>query len=146
MATPRITKPLQPKRGSWLLPKAITKSICLRAGQEVSASLCVALGKHTAASAAHEASYYQPFTYWDWHGLGPDDTYARDWKSRRMWDHQHGFVVDRTKTYRYPTSRERLRKFRVDLEKHPKEKEWVKRIAVAHWLIGWRWRIYFGIY
>ncbi|KAF1917465.1 hypothetical protein BDU57DRAFT_528088 [Ampelomyces quisqualis] len=134
MATPRITKPHERETGSWPLPNWITKSICLRAGREASAALCIALGKHTGASAAHEATYHEPFTYWDWHGLGPDDTYAREWKRQRMWEHQRGFVVDGTKIYGYPTSRERWRKFKEDLDAHPWKKQWVKMIAVAHWM------------
>ena len=105
------------------MPKSITKSICLRAGREASAALCVTLGKHPVTSAAHEATYYELFIYWDWHDLGPDDTYAKEWKSQRMWEHQHGFVVDGKKTYGYPTSRETWKNFRGDLERHPKKKE-----------------------
>lgn len=134
MSPPRITKPYERDSGPWPLPNWITKSICLRAGREASAALCVALGKHTGATAAHEATYYEPFTYWDWHGLGPDDTYAREWKSQRMWEHQRGFVVDETKAYGYPTSRERWMKFRGDMEAHPWKRDWVTRIAVAHWM------------
>jgi hypothetical protein len=117
----------------WRLPNTITKSICLLAGRESSASLCIALGWHVAANAAHEATYYEPFTYWDWHGVAPDDTYVRESKRQRMWEHHGGFEVNGL-AHGYPTPRERWRAFMEKVENGVIDPRWVKRIAVAHWM------------
>ncbi|KAH5407362.1 hypothetical protein HBI46_188360 [Parastagonospora nodorum] len=114
----------------WRLPNTITKSICLLAGREASTALRIALGGHVAANAAHEATYYEPFTYWDWHGVAPDDTYAREYKRQRMWEHHGGFEVNGL-AHGYPTPRERWEAFKKNVEM---DRRWVKKIAVAHWM------------
>ncbi|KAH7408751.1 hypothetical protein DE146DRAFT_675740 [Phaeosphaeria sp. MPI-PUGE-AT-0046c] len=118
----------------WPLPNRVTKTICIVAGRDASSALCIALGKHTAASVAHETTYHEPFTYWDWHGVHPDDTYAREWKRQRIWEHQRSFTVDGLHVLGYPTSRERWIRFQESMESHPTRRKWVKRIAVAHWM------------
>lgn len=117
----------------WPLPNHITKSICLLAGREASAILRTALGRHTGATAAHEATYYEPFTYWDWHGVLLDDTYAREWKRQRIWEYSAGFTVGE-QVLGYPTPKERWQAFKINVETHRMRCCWVKRIAVARWM------------
>jgi hypothetical protein len=126
--------PFEREDGPWPFPEKLTKTICLVAGREASAALHIALGKYNGASAAHQAIYYEPFTYWDWHGVHPDDIYARDWKRQRFWEHARGFVGPEKQAWGYPTSRERWARFKGDVEKNGAKKWWVKRIAVAHWM------------
>lgn len=90
LRSPKFERGAEP----WPLPNTTTESICILAGREASAALCIALGKHSATSAAHQATYHEPFTFWDWHGVHPDDTYARQWKRQRLWEHHRGFTVD----------------------------------------------------
>lgn len=118
----------------WPLPNTITESICILAEREASAALCIALGKHSGATATHQATYHEPFTFWGWHGVHPDDTYAREWKSQRMWEHQRGFTIDGLHVYGYPTSRERWARFKKDMTHNAAKREWVKKLAVAHWM------------
>jgi hypothetical protein len=118
----------------WPLPNTATKSICILAGREASAVLCIALGKHSGASVAHHATHYEPFAFWDWHGVHPDDTYAREWKRQRMWEHHRGFTVDGLHVCGYPTPRERWARFKEGIESHTAREKWVERIAVAHWM------------
>jgi hypothetical protein len=134
MSPTLTTKLFEREARPWSLANHITKSICLLAGREASAALCIALGRHTGASVAHETTYDEPFTYWDWYGVEPDDTYAREWKKQRIWEHQRGFVVDGAPPYGYPTSRERWWRFKEDVEVHQEKRLWVKSIAVAHWM------------
>ncbi|KAL5115353.1 hypothetical protein ACEQ8H_006729 [Pleosporales sp. CAS-2024a] len=121
--------------GPWPLKETITKSICLMAGREASAALRIALGKHKMKDIAHEATYYEPFTFWDWHGVGPTDTYARQWKCQRLWEHHRGFEVNGT-PFGYPTSKERWEAFKKNVlnVQESQRKAWVKRVAVAHWM------------
>lgn len=118
----------------WPLTNEITFAICFLAGREASAALCIALCKHTGASVAHEATYYEPFAFWDWHGVHPDDTYAREWKSQRVWEYHRGFSYDALHMFGYPTAREIWARFKDDLNNHPAKTEWVKSIAAAHWM------------
>ncbi|KAH7063776.1 hypothetical protein BKA63DRAFT_428863, partial [Paraphoma chrysanthemicola] len=141
MATPSRTRPpilkaYECESQPWVLPNKLTKSICLYAGREASAALCIALSmnNHTGASAAHQATYFEPFNYWDWHGIAPDDDCAREVKRQRFWEHERGFIVNGTIPYGYPTSRARWQAFTSILKKHPERKRWVKRIAIAHWM------------
>jgi hypothetical protein len=134
MAQRQITKTYERGGAPWPLPNKCTKTICLLAGREASAALCIALGKHPAATIALEAFHYEPFTYWDWHGVSPDDTYARDWKGQRMWEYQRGFVVSGTQAFGYPTPRKRWETFKECVLKIDFECWWVKKIAVAHWM------------
>jgi hypothetical protein len=129
-----ITKTYEREVGSWPLPEKITKTICLLAEREASAALCVALGKHNGASAAHQATYHESFTFWDWHGVGPDDTHARNWKRQRIWEYRRGFVVSGTQASGYRTSRERWQTFKRDVRENGAKQRWVKKIAVAHWM------------
>jgi hypothetical protein len=135
MARPQIAKVYECGAEPWALPNDATEVICLLAGREASAALCIALGKHRGASAAQKASFNEPFTYWDWHGVSPDDTYAQEEKRQRFWEHQRGFIVNGTESYGYPTSRERWQRFVKNIEDDPKKGQWVKRIAVAHWML-----------
>jgi hypothetical protein len=132
------------KAKPWPLPNHITKSICLLAGREASAILRIALGKHTGAIAAHEATYYEPFTYWDWHGVPPNDTYARKWKRQRIWEYNTSFTVN-DRAFGYPTPRERWEAFKSNVGADLRRTQWVKRIAVANWmdLDDMRWYVHF---
>ena len=136
MTSPKTTKVFEREATPWPLPNTVTAGVCLLAGREASAALRIALaqGKHAGATAAHEPIFYEPFTYWDWHAVGPDDTYARDHKRQRVWEHQRGFVVNDATPYGYPTSRERWAAFKREIEKEERRKTWVKRIAVANWM------------
>jgi hypothetical protein len=49
----------------WPFPDRCITIICGYAGREASAALCIALGKKTGALAAHQATNYEPSTYWD---------------------------------------------------------------------------------
>jgi hypothetical protein len=117
----------------WPLPNHITKQICLLAGREASAMLRIALRKQTAAAAAQEATYHEPFTYWDWHGVPPDDTYAREWKRQRVWEYNTSFTVEQS-VLGYPTPRERWEAFKSCVGMDLRRVQWVKRIAVANWM------------
>lgn len=136
MAPLKTIKVFEREAAPWSLTKAITTTVCLLAGREASAALhiALALGKHTVAPAALEPVFHVPFTYWDWHGVGPDDTKARDRKRQRFWEHQRGFVVNGTTSYGYPTSRERWESFKQQIGKDKRRKKWVKKIAVASWM------------
>jgi hypothetical protein len=128
----------------WPLPERVTKTICLLAGREASAALHIALARRSGASVAHQATYHEPFTYWDWHGIHPDDTYARDWKRQSFWEHQRGFVGPETQVRGYTTSRERWEACKNELEKNSVKKSWVKKIALAHWMVleDFIWYVY----
>jgi hypothetical protein len=138
MSPALITKLFEREARPWPLPNHVTESICLLAGREASVALYISLGRHTGASVAHKAAYHEPFTYWDWHGVEPDDTYAREWKKQRIWEHQRGFVVNGTRgtwPYGYPSPRKRWQAFKREVEDHLLERRyWVKSIAVAHWM------------
>jgi hypothetical protein len=136
MANLTSIKPYERESQPWSLPKDVTKTVCLLAGREASAALCIALamGRHTGSTAAHEATFYEPFNYWDWHGVAPDDDFAREVKRQRFWEHERGFIVNDTKAFGYPTSRARWQAFKSELEKSPESSQWVKRIAIAHWM------------
>jgi hypothetical protein len=134
MAQLQITKTYERGCTPWPLPEICTKTICLLAGREASAALCVALGKHPAANIALEVFHYEPFTYWDWHGIDPDDTYPRDWKGQRMWEHQRGFLGPGTQTVGYLTPMERWQMFKEFGKRCGCKYWWVKKIAVAHWM------------
>jgi hypothetical protein len=128
----------------WPLSEEITRTICLLAGREASAALHIALGKHSGASAAQQATYLEPFTYWDWHDIHPDDTYARDWKRQRVWEHQSGFMGPGPQASGYPTSKDRWEAFKNDVQNNAAKRDWVKRIAVAHWMVldDFIWYVY----
>jgi hypothetical protein len=130
----KINKYLQSEAKLWSLPNHVTKQICLLAGREASAALRIALGRHPGATAAIEATFHEPFTYWDWHGVSADDSYAKKWKRQRIWEHDRGPQVNGT-VYGYPTPRERWQAFKSNVETDRKRVRWVKRIAVAHWMI-----------
>lgn len=118
--------------GPWPLPTNITTKICFLAGREASASLCVALGDSESAAAARVGIYHEPFTYWDWHGVHPDETFS-DLKTQLMWERRHH--ASSTGTIRgYPSSAERWRIFKRTVEAYPERKEWIKHIAMAHWM------------
>ncbi|KAH7076152.1 hypothetical protein FB567DRAFT_596772 [Paraphoma chrysanthemicola] len=133
---PPIPRAYERESQPWVLPNKLTKLICLCAGREASAALCIALsiGKHNGASAARQATFFEPFNYWDWHGIAPDDDCAREVKKQRFWEYERGFMVNGTIPYGYPTSEERWKAFTSILEKHPERRHWVKRIAIAHWM------------
>ncbi|KAF2030753.1 hypothetical protein EK21DRAFT_64688, partial [Setomelanomma holmii] len=130
-------RPYERESQPWPLPNSITKLVCLSAGREASAAWCIALAavKHSGSSAANEATFYEPFTYWDWHGLAPDDDCARRLKRQRLWEHQREFDVnDTNNAYEYPTSRERWEASKKQVFNTPETNRWVNRIAVAHWM------------
>jgi hypothetical protein len=108
-----------------------------------SAILRIALGKHTGATAAHEATYHEPFTYWDWHAVPPNDTYAREWKRQRVWEYNTSFTVHH-RVLGYPTPRERWEAFKSNVSVDLRRVQWVKRIAVANWmdLDDMRWYVH----
>lgn len=116
----------------WPLPEDVTFTICCIAGREASASLRIALGKRQSASAPKKATFYEAFTYWDWHGISIDDRSARE-KCQRFWEYRRGFHFD-GKIFGYPTPKERWNIFKQQIEKYPKREEWVEKIAVAHWM------------
>lgn len=119
-----------------------TTTICRFAGREASAALLIALSGNKSsadvAPAAREAAYYEPSTYWDWHGVHPDTTRdsAHELKRQRMWEYQRGFVQDTSASasFGYPTPRQRWRSFKNLIEGDRTRGAWVKRIALAHWM------------
>ncbi|KAF2821393.1 hypothetical protein CC86DRAFT_359188, partial [Ophiobolus disseminans] len=136
MAPPKTPRVFEREAAPWSLTQSITKKICRLAGREASAALhiALALGKHSLAPVALESVFHEPFAYGDWHGVGPDDTDARDRKRQRVWEHQRGFIVNGTISCGYPTSRERWESFKQEIGKDGRRKRWVKRIAVANWM------------
>jgi hypothetical protein len=148
MSPALITKLFEREARPWPLPNHVTESICLLAGREASVALYISLGRHTGASVAHKAAYHEPFTYWDWHGVEPDDTYAREWKKQRIWEHQRGFVVDGRWPHGYPSPRDRWQRFTREVEDHQEKCYWVKSIAVAHWMDidELKWCVYTPMY
>lgn len=132
----------------WPLPNKLTTKICLFAGREASAALCIALGHATdgesfKADAAREALFSEPFTYWDWRGLPAHDSAAKEQKRQRLWEYRKGFKIEHHAWQGYPTARERWLMFRSRIEEKEEmgrvdgklEKDlWVKRIAMAHWM------------
>lgn len=94
-------------QSSWRFSNELTLAICRFAGREASAALRIALGKRPIALVAKHGILYEPFTYWDWHDVAPDEVY---------------------------TSEKRWRQFQAMVEANPLSRRWVKRIAVAHWM------------
>lgn len=125
--------------GPWPFPNALTLEICRHAGREASAALYVALYKNQsngqAASAALEAVYHEPFTYWDWHSVHPDGEEASKEKRQLLWERQRGFrKSDHDKKEGYPSPREAWERFQNVIHLNPGRIPWVKRIAVAQWM------------
>lgn len=125
--------------GSWPVPDEVTSTICRHAGREASAALYIALYKNRAngqgASSTLEAIYYEPFTYWDWHSVHPDDDSASKQKRQLLWERQRGFQKSvHDKKEGYPSPREAWKQFQARIHLNPKRIPWVKRIAVAHWM------------
>lgn len=130
--------------GPWPFPDHVTSNICRRAGREASAALYVALYKNKSdakknkadgrgASAALEAVYYEPFTYWDWHAIHPDDDSAFNEKRQLLWERQRGFR-HHGKKEGYPSPKEAWIRFQGLITAYPERIPWVKKIAVAHWM------------
>ncbi|KAH8704584.1 hypothetical protein GQ44DRAFT_777949 [Phaeosphaeriaceae sp. PMI808] len=105
---PQPTQHVSSVTHPWPLSSQITRSIAYLAGREASISLYIALGRKESASAALEAAYSEPFTYWDWHGLPERNVFAKDFM---RWD-----------------------MFMTRIAEKPERVEWVTRIAVAHWM------------
>lgn len=118
----------------WRFSNKITLRICRFAGREASAALRIALGKRPVARAAKHGTFYEPFTYWDWHGVAPDETYTSENKRQRIWERERGFKIGSDRIYGYPSSRQRWHQFRASIEADPGSRRSVKRIAVAHWM------------
>jgi hypothetical protein len=85
------------------------------------------------ADAALQAVYYEPFAYWDWHGLDIDDESASKHKKQLLWERQRGFTAN-GEEYGYPTPRDAWVRFRRLIGNNKKRSHWVKKIAVAHWM------------
>jgi hypothetical protein len=127
------------REGPWPLADELTTPICEFAGREASAALCIALGKRTGASAAHQAMYFEPFSYWDWHGA--EDTAERHFETKRhrIWEHQRGFDVNgEWEPHEYPGSEEVWRRFKEEVEEGSEEGsikgKWAQYIAIADWM------------
>jgi len=124
--------------GAWPIPDEITFTICHYAGREASAALRIALGNTNGASAALEALFWEPLTYWDWHALPRHHDTAKKLKRQRMWEHRKGFKPVSGPWVGNPTSAERWEMFKQRVE----EKEewsgtvdvWVKRIAIGYFM------------
>lgn len=116
----------------WPFPNKVTNSICILAGRDANAALYIALGKHKQASAAHEATFHQPFTYWDWQAVSPDDTCARENMRHRFLEHHRRSITNRIQSPGYLASKERWQSFVGDIENNPQKGRWVKKIAIAH--------------
>lgn len=118
----------------WRFSDEITLTICRFAGREASAALRIALGTRPIALAAKDGTLYEPFTYWDWHGVAPDEEYTSEKKSQRIWERERGFKIGSDRSYGYPSSRQRWHQFQASIEADPGSRRRVKRIAVAHWM------------
>jgi hypothetical protein len=94
--------------------------------------LRIALHKNsTGESAALKAIYYEPFTYWNWHGVDPDDESAFEQKKQLVWERERGFTTGEGEKRGYPTPRDAWRAFRALVDGDVERRRWVKRIAVA---------------
>jgi hypothetical protein len=118
----------------WPFPNKVTNSICILAGRDASTALYVALGKHKQASAAHEAMFYQPFTYWDWQGVSLDDACARENIRHCFVEYHRESITNRIQAPGCLSSIERWQSFAGDIENNPQKGRWVKKIAVANWM------------
>ncbi|KAH9866601.1 hypothetical protein J1614_008293 [Plenodomus biglobosus] len=134
----QIDKPFVRESGSWPFPNTITENICRYAGREGSAALFSAIGPwNNGGPVARKAIYYEPFTYWDWHGVPLDErfTNSRGFKRQLMWERQRGYRrEDCDGDFGYPSPRARWQAFRTSIAIDPERRFWVKRIAVAHWM------------
>ncbi|KAF2107166.1 hypothetical protein BDV96DRAFT_606747 [Lophiotrema nucula] len=74
--------------------------------------------------------YYEPFTYWDWHGLTKDEWENEGGRSKRrlIWEHRKGSKLA------YPSGRWRWQAFKTALGEDSRRKKSVKRIAVSRWM------------
>ncbi|KAH9867990.1 hypothetical protein IAQ61_007297 [Plenodomus lingam] len=133
-----IDKPFARESGPWPFPNAITKVICQHAGREASAALFAALGPWAnGGPAARKATYREPFTYWDWHGVRPDERFSRTrgLKGQLLWERQRGYPQKgRAGEFGYPSPRARWQAFSALIATHPERRFWVKHLAVAHWM------------
>jgi hypothetical protein len=96
--------------------------------------LSLALFSTDAASAALQATYYEPFTYWDWHGVHSNDESAFEQKRQLVWERERGFTASGGEKRGYPSPREEWQQFRGLVEMYKARRNWVKRIAVARWM------------
>ena len=86
------------------------------------------LNNHIGEAAASVATYFEPFTYWDWHGVSPDDGSQG---TQLVWrDCKAATGAPRG----CPSPREAWRRFRAEVDRDPQRKGWVERIAVASWI------------
>jgi hypothetical protein len=138
---PMALRPNQPNNpritGPWPFPNQVTTNICRHAGRQASAVLNIALSNtpnKDAASAALQAIYYEPFSYWDWHGVHPDDESAFEQQKQLIWERERGFTVGMYGKGGYPTPKAAWGQFRALVDTHKEREDWVKRIAVARWM------------
>ena len=134
------------------LPDALQLNILLLAGREAAASFRIAAGKEEThpkeIGIAEQAILYEPFTYWDWQeedasfraaqsreGGSVDSEVVEDQKRKRrlLWERERAFRADRH-WYEYPDPQERWDAFKWSLERKPRNRKYVKRIAVASWM------------
>ncbi|KAG9189311.1 hypothetical protein G6011_06179 [Alternaria panax] len=124
--------------GQWPFSDAVTTRVCRHAGREASAMLYVALHKNRAdgkdINAALRAVYYEPFVYWDWHGIDAEDKGASKHKKQLVWERQRGFTAAESEEYGYKYPQAAWYQFRDLINKNAERRRWVKRIAVAHWM------------
>ncbi|KAF2846390.1 hypothetical protein T440DRAFT_521760 [Plenodomus tracheiphilus IPT5] len=134
----QLDKLFERESGPWPFSNGVTESICLHAGREASAALFVAIGPWANGGiVARKAVYCEPFTYWDWHGVHPDERFARTRGSKRQqtWERQRGFRQgSHNVEFGYPSPRARWQAFKTSIAMHPQRCLWVQRIAVAHWM------------
>ena len=124
--------------GHWPLSEDVTTRICRYAGRQASAVLYIALYKNRVggkdANAALRAVYYEPFTYWDWHGVDAEDESASKHKKQLVWERQRGFTAAKGEKGGYPYPQEAWQRFRHLIDNHAERRHWVAKIAVAHWM------------
>ncbi|KAF2277904.1 uncharacterized protein EI97DRAFT_441193 [Westerdykella ornata] len=77
-------------------------------------------------------AFYEPFTYWDWHGT--DSTYQEDDKRKRrlFWDRERGYRTNAGQWSSYPSPSRRWKMFRERI--NDDTRGCVKRIALARWM------------
>jgi hypothetical protein len=95
-----------------------------------------------------QAIYYKPFSYWDWHGVHPDDESAFEQKKQLIWERERGFTVGKYGKGGYPSPREAWLQFRALVDTHRERGDWVKRIAVASWMTvaDMDWLVFFQLH
>jgi hypothetical protein len=82
-----------------------------------------------------ECIFYEPFSYWDWHGVLPDDVSAFEERKQLLCERRgRGFTTGDGRRFGSKTPREAWRDFQGRVDSDPAKSQWVKKIAVASWM------------